>query len=247
MRSGTLSLVVLLAACDPAPRSPEPEPPTTTPPAARSDANAARAALGFIRERPLAAPRPFREQSCAQGAFAALSKPERELWLRVVDARLDTRHVLPLRITGRVTEPDLNQLDSVLAGIERPEALPDVLRAVEGLTSSRFVGVHHVIHYVSPKWVVRVGKTRPSWDAGRLDAWFMVHDAKSGEALCGTRLVVTGDASGAPRAVRLRSETRERMQSALGDRLRAATPAALTRIGADLALPSASELALARR
>jgi hypothetical protein len=233
-----LPLVTLLAACDGAAPTPETEPRPSSVPAASSEVPAARDSLRAVRERSLASPARFREQRCAAGAFETVLPAERELWLRVVDARNDTRHVLPLRITSRLAEPDLNELESVLSGVGQPEERPEALDAVEALVRKRFVGVYHVIHYVSPKWVVRAGHAKPSWDAGRLDAWFMLHDARTGAALCGTRLVILGDATGAPRAIRLRSQTREQMQAALGDRLRRATPAALARIGADLAAPA---------
>jgi hypothetical protein len=248
VRWGSLILAALLVGCGGPPPARDGEPPPPAP-AASSNAQipAARRLLRSFRERPPATPARPREQRCDAPAFERLSGAERELSLRVVDARPDTRPVLPLRITSRLTEPDLSELDAVLAGIEQPEARPRALQIVETLASRRFVGVYHVVHYASPKWVVRAGHAKPSWEAGRLDAWLMVHDAKTGDALCGTRIAVLGHAQGAPRAVRLRSDTREQLQTALGERLRESTRAALARLGGELVVPSAGDLALAQR
>jgi hypothetical protein len=48
-----------------------------------------------------------------------------------------------------------------------------------------------------------------------------------------------GDATGAPLRVRLRSDTRDRLTDALGERLRRATSDALAKISGALLLPGA--------
>lgn len=243
MTRWSLLSAALALACE---SSPKPAPPLAVALApARSQTaegvEAARARLLVMRTREPSRPARFAERRCDDAGFAARPESERELSLRVVDARYDKRHVLPMRVTRHVTAPDLNRLDQILAGVEAPEEKDSALGSVERLSRQRFVGVHHVVHYVAPKWVVRVGKLKPAWEAGRIDTWFAVHDAASGEALCSTRVSLVGDATGAPLRVRLRSDTRDRLTDALGERLRRATGEALAKISGALLLPGAGQ------
>jgi hypothetical protein len=195
----------------------------------------ARAQIRAALERPLRAPKRRRESRCSN--LGALGEGERELSLRVVDARYDTRAVLPLRVTRHLTEPDLNQLDAVLSGIESTKEPRAALESVARFGKRRFVGAYHVIHYGSPKWFVRAGKLKPSWDAGRFDAWFAIHDADTGQPRCTARITIVGDAQGAPLRARLRSETRDKLTTALGERARRATLDVVGRIAPELRLP----------
>ena len=207
-----------------------------------------RSAREHIRERlvrKLAAPEKPKETPCP--SFGNPSAREGTLSLRVIDARYDTRSVLPLRVTRHLTEPDLNELDSVLAGIEPAGDVDGALAQVARLRERRYVGAYHVIHYAGPKWFVRTTTMRPAWDAGRFDAWFVIHDATSGEAKCAARVTVNGDATNAPLRTRLRSDTRDRLTTELGERARSATEDALARITSELRLPSRAASTLARR
>jgi hypothetical protein len=245
-------LVLLLVACD---RAPSPSPPVAAPaakqaPAGELEAKTARARIQDRLNHPPTRPERFKQQRCPDAEIGRHPPAERELSLRVLDARYDLRRVLPQRVTRHLTAPDLNELDQVLAGVDAPGAAEQkraALGSVERLVRQRFVGVYHVTHYAAPKWVVRVGRVKPVWDAGRLDTWFAIHDAESGEALCASRVSVVGDATDAPVRVRLRSDTRDRLTDELGERLRAATPGALGRISSALVLPGSAEPPLARR
>jgi hypothetical protein len=238
----SFAAAVLALACD---RSPAPAPaPPQAAVAARADrelpAKAARAQVQAMLAREMVRPQRFAEQRCPDAELGSRPAAARELSLRVVDARYDKRRVIPMRVTRHVTAPDLNRLDQVLAGVEAPQELAAAATSVERLSRQRYVGVHHVVHYVAPKWVVRVGRVKPIWEAGRLDSWFAVHEAETGKALCATRITVIGDATGAPIRVRLRSETRDRLTDSLGDGLRRATSGALARISGALLLPGAA-------
>jgi hypothetical protein len=241
MTKWSLAAAALALACE---ASPKPAPPPAAalaparPPSAEGT-QAARARLLVLRTREPIRPARFAERRCDDSALATRPEVERELSLRVTDGRYDKRHVLPMRVTRHVTAPDLNRLDQILAGVEAPDEKEAALSSVERLSRQRLVGVHHVVHYVAPKWVVRVGKLKPAWEAGRIDTWFAVHDAATGEALCSTRVSVVGDATGAPLRVRLRSDTRDRLTDALGERLRRATSDALAKISGALLLPGA--------
>lgn len=240
-------LPIAISACEPAPRERLPDPPTPAAAAAprRTAIAAARAEVRTALALRLPTPRRLRQVACPK--FELANERERELGLAVVDARYDTRSVLPLEVTRHLIQPDLHRIDAVLAGIERPDELDAALETAQRLAGQRFIGAYHVIHYKGPKWYVKTSTMRPAWDAGRLDAWFVVHDAKSGEALCSTRIQIAGDATGAPLRVRLRSDTRDRLARALGERMRAATSPALAAISNGLVLPGVAATAVARR
>ena len=238
-----LALAALALACE----NPAPDPAPPAPQLKPSGDDAVRSAREHIRERllrKLQAPEKLRETPCP--SFGELGARERTLSLRVIDARYDTRSVLPLRVTRHLIEPDLNALDAVLGGIE-PGDVEGALAQVARLEERRYVGAYHVIHYASPRWFVRTTTMRPAWNAGRFDAWFVIHDAKTGEAKCAARVTVNGDATNAPLRTRLRSDTRDRLTTELGERTRSATEDALGRITGELRLPSRAASTLARR
>jgi hypothetical protein len=240
MARGWLAIVLISAGCAQAPAPSEDRPAAMLKQSSDQprpvEIRTARAQIRAALERPLPSPKRLKESRCSD--LGTLTEDERELSLRVVDARYDTRSVLPLSVTRNLTEPDLNQLDSVLAGIESADKPRAALDQVARFSKRRFVGTYHVMVYGSPKWFVKAGKLKPSWDAGRFDAWFAVHDAATGLPRCAARVTIIGDASGAPLRARLRSETRDKLTSALGERARQATSEALARIAPELRLPA---------
>lgn len=239
MRSLAVASLLALAACEqrPAPaddRAPPPVARATQAPR-RVEIRNARAQIRTSLSRPLPAPKRMKDSQCAD--LGSLDDDERLLSLRVVDARYDKRWVLPMRVTRHLTAPDLNQLEAVLAGADESGDPKSALAAVARFSRQRFIGAYHVIHYESPKWVVRADSMRPRWNAGRLDAWFAIHEAATGIPRCAARLTVIGNAEGAPVRARLRSDTRDKLTTALGVRAREATRDALARIAPELKLP----------
>lgn len=231
-----------VAACDrPSPRQSAPPTATSAAPApARDDTAAARAAADRVRaiaSRTYAMPRELDEQHCDDAALRAGASPDDlEIALAVADARADGRSVLPLRVKHFLLDPDPSALGMVLSGIDPSLPTSTALDTAAWLEARRYVGVYHVVDFSMPRRFHRPEKRHAEWHAGRLDALLVIHDAKSGAALCRTRITIVGDATGAPLAPRLRSDVRDRLTDKLGKRMRAATPGALARISAVLAL-----------
>lgn len=232
-----------VAACDrPAPLDVQalPAPASTAAAAASADAARARAAADRLRMqigRSYPTPHELDEQRCDDDAIRAGTSPgDRELSLAVVDSRADGRSVLPLRIKRYLLEPDPSALSMVLAGIDASRSKDAALDDARWLEARRYVGVYHVLDFALPRRFHRPDKRHAEWNAGRLDALFVVHDANSGAALCRKRITILGDATNASLAPRLRSDVRDRLTDTLGKRMRAATAAALARISAVLVL-----------
>jgi hypothetical protein len=159
------------------------------------------------------------------------------------DARFEKKDLLPLALTGPLTQPKLHELRDTLA-LSPPGQPPPagVVDEISALAASRFVGVFHVTEHFAADRVFRTDRGRWEWLPGTIVAWFAIHEARSGAALCQTLLVVKNDVSSAPLAPRLKSDTRARLTRELGRDLRSEAARALRRISAELEMPQGSAL-----
>jgi hypothetical protein len=242
-RSGTrLACVVaaLLSACTVGEAPNMTEPVAEVPPAApRADTARPRlaATLDAWMAKDFVTP-PAREQKCDDAGWREPPSAGRRLVLGVRDARFEKKNLLPLDLTGRLTEPNLHALRQELALSPKGRPLDASLGArVEALDARRFALVFHVTEHFGAERVFRKDRSRWEWMPGTLVAWLAVHDAGSGKALCQTLLVVKNDVKGASVAARLKSDTRERLTRELGRDVRAEAKRALTRITSALELP----------
>ncbi len=214
--------ILALAACDELHR------PTPLPALAKPTASAAsetapgnRAAYELLRLRQRLAPPPLdrTKTPCSD----QLGKARPVLFLRQVDERAESRHLLPLRITEQLESHELDRLAAAFEpGEVRLRNLGDAARVLRELTElgeRRYLGVYHVTEYSGPELILRVGKLHREWVAGRLHAWFVLYDLKSRERLCSGEIAVSNDTRDAPITSRLRSETRERLEVELGQKL----------------------------
>jgi hypothetical protein len=178
-----------------------------------------------------ALPRPLAESTCPDDRIGAETDDDasRTLVLRVEDARVERKSPLPLKITHHLSSLDLGALETATLG-DGPALDPAVPERIRWLESRRFVGTFHVTELEHPHWIHRLGHAHPEWIAGLAVSWLVIHDAKSGEPLCATRILVRNDVSDAPLAARTRSEVTERLTEALGTDTRRAAYAALRKI-----------------
>ncbi|MEB2314166.1 MAG: hypothetical protein OZ921_19860 [Sorangiineae bacterium] len=206
---------------------------------ARAERLAARLREGLGRRFPL--PRKLDDERCDDARLrAAGSGDALELALTAVDERPGAKNVLPLVVTRALIAPEPAELALALEGIAPERAPGEALGEAEWLERRRYLGVYHVLDFGLPRRFHRPERRHAEWDAGRLDALFVIHDAASGAPLCQSRLTVHGDATGAPLAVRLRSDVRDRLTRALGAELRRRTPAALAGMSGALRLREAA-------
>lgn len=198
--------------------------------------------LGAWIARDWAALRGAKEEKCDDSRFESLPREARTLVLAVRDARFEKKQLLPLDLTGSLTQPKLHLLRDELALLPDGRAPSEALVAEVGaLETRRFAGVFHVTEHYGAERVFRMDRSRWEWQPGTLVAWLAVHDASSGAALCQTLVVVKNDTRAAPVAARLKSDTRERLTRELGRDVRAAAETALRRISALLELPDAPQ------
>ncbi len=184
-----------------------------------------------------------REQRCDDSSWEGSSQEQRVLALVLRDARFEKKDLLPLALTGPLTQPKLHELRDTLA-LSPPGQPPPagVVDEISALAASRFVGVFHVTEHFAADRVFRTDRGRWEWLPGTIVAWFAIHEARSGAALCQTLLVVKNDVSSAPLAPRLKSDTRARLTRELGRDLRSEAARALRRISAELEMPQGSAL-----
>jgi len=184
-----------------------------------------------------------REEKCDESKWGELPADERTLVLAVRDARFEKKNLLPLALTGPLTQPRLHALRDQLA-LAPPGRPPSELLAgeISALERRRFAGVFHVTEHYGAERVFRTDRGRWEWMPGTLVAWLAVHDGRTGAALCQTLLVVKNDTRSAPLAPRLKSDTRERLTRDLGRDVRAEAARALSRISTRLELPETPEV-----
>lgn len=237
LSSGLLSLV----GCDerrapppPAELAPAPSPVKTTDPKLTET-------LSAWINKDWSAFRATRDEKCDAERFAGLPADARTLVLAVHDARFEKKRLLALDLTDALTQPKLHALRDELA-LAAPGQTPSAALTdeVESLAKRRFVGVFHITEHYGAERVFRMDRSRWEWMPGTLVAWFAVHDAKSGAALCQSLMVVKNDVTSAPIAARLKSDTRERLGRELGRDVRAEARRALARISSELELPEAT-------
>jgi hypothetical protein len=139
----------------------------------------------------------------------------RTLVLRQVDERVESRELVPLRITEQLRTHELDELGRTFeAGRERDGER--VLRDLARVAEHRYLGVYHVTEYTGPELVLRVGEPRRKWAPGVLRAWLVLYDLDTKQRLCAVDLTVRSDPQGAPTSSRLRSETRQRLEVEFG-------------------------------
>jgi hypothetical protein len=143
----------------------------------------------------------------------------RTLVLRQVDHRVESRQLLPLRITDQLRTHELDELGRHFetgrdSGGERDadRLLGELGRAGQ----HRYLGIYHVTEYAGPQLVLRVGELRRKWEPGSLHAWLVIYDLEAKQRLCAFELGVRSDPRDAPTSSRLRSETRQRLEVELG-------------------------------
>ena len=141
----------------------------------------------------------------------------RTLAFRAQDARFEKKNLIPLRVTRAFTSVDAPALESQLM---RDEALDLAKSRIEWLAARRYVGVFHVTDYAEPHWISLADRAKAEWVPGWIVAWLVVHDARSGAALCSTQVHVKNDVTNAPLGSRTRSETTERLTAESAPRWR---------------------------
>jgi hypothetical protein len=235
-RSAQLLILLGLGACE----QQSPLPTAVASPAARQASAAPSRAQLLEKLRPWLTrqddkPKKLSQRPCPDEAIraAASSDDERTLALRAQDGRWEKRSLIPLRVTREVTSPDPTSLESTLIskGTRLDAKLGD---QVDWLARRHYVGVFHFLDYSGPRVIHRLNRAKPEWVAGWALTWLVVHDAKSGEALCATQIQVKNDVSAAPLEKRRRSDVTEQLTTALGRKLREAAPAALAKISSEL-------------
>lgn len=202
----------------------------------RSQLAEARALVRTEISRRWTLPAKLHEKRCPDAELRSLPEAQRELALAVADSRYQGRSVLPLEVTRHLVDPDPNRLEAQLVGIDHQGSSDAAVATIRWLAARRYVAVFHIVDYGGARRFHRIGHRHAEWDPGRILAWLVIHDAKSGKAICETRLAVAGDAHGAPLAIRLRSGTRRRLTEQLGKRLRRAARPALSRLSSVLYL-----------
>lgn len=151
--------------------------------------------------------------------------------LLTVDARTQTKNLIPRRVAERLESGEHGLLRSVLdADASADTKRRDVPASATSLTREdllqiqrqRFLGVFYITEYQGPSLILRVGKLRREWYAGSLSAKFMLFDTKDARMICGSELRVSNDVKTAPIRTRLQAETRGRLERELGDAMRRA-------------------------
>ncbi len=149
---------------------------------------------------------------------ASPDEASRTLILRQVDERVESRELVPLRITEQLRTHELDELGrGFQTGRERDRER--LLRELERVAEHRYLGVYHVTEYAGPELVLRVGELRRKWAPGILRAWLVLYDLTTKQRLCAADITVRSDTEGAPISSRLRSETRQRLEVELGKSL----------------------------
>lgn len=239
MRSAAPALLLALVACETrapvAARATESASPKAA--AENVDRSALHARLRPWLDRHDALPKKLAQLPCPDQALrqSGLSDDERTLAWRVEDARYEKKSLLPLRVTRELVSPSPADLEATLTDARADEA-KRAAEAVSWLERRRFVGTFHVVDYAAPKVIHRIDRAKPEWVGGWLSAWLVVHDAKTGAALCATPVHAKIDTSKTSLDKRRRSELTEELTSSLSLALRQAAPGALSKITSELSL-----------
>ncbi|HWA73680.1 MAG TPA: hypothetical protein VG937_15145 [Polyangiaceae bacterium] len=138
---------------------------------------------------------------------------EADLAVRVEDARVERRDLLPLDLSTALRSESSEQS-------ARPRYLAELL--VDG--------------YSAPRLFRRLNAPRSEWAAGSLQGRLVVHDLSEHRILCQVSLRAKGNADGAPIRRRLREDTRRSLERKLYGRVRDAMETALGSISSVLRL-----------
>jgi hypothetical protein len=199
-------------------------PPSAPKPAGEGESRAALQrtgvdALTLGSEAPLPAAQGSARERCPDELLPHGSPAVSSLAVRVEDARLERRNLLPLDLSSALN------------------AGPSVREPASGYLAQLLID-----GYSAPRLFRRLDAPRSEWAAGHLQARLVVHDLRAGRVLCQVPLRVRGDASGAPISRRMRESTRTALETKLYARTREAMIAALGSISSVLRLAHGAAL-----
>jgi hypothetical protein len=187
-------------------------------------------------------PRPerFREQPCPD---PSLDRRAPTLVLATDDVRYEPKHLLPLDLLEQLLGPDRRFAPHALKfGETAPAALSveeaeSALSELEALAERRYKAVYYVTDYASPKLIRKKNRVRSEWLPGVVASWLVVHDLKSGRALCQTQVIARNDVTDEPISRKMKASVRQRLIIELAGTLRSEGKLALARISSTLKFP----------
>lgn len=168
-----------------------------------------------------------------------------------LDLRVQTRSLVPRRVTERLESGEFelltSQLDeetgaeSSLTRQEAPASASSLTREdIERIAQQRYLAVFYINLYQGPALILRVGKIRREWFEGNISARLVLFDTVQQQAICSTNVRAKNDVKDAPIRSRLQAETRGRLERALGDALRQEAARATARVAPQLQWPETS-------
>jgi hypothetical protein len=187
-------------------------------------------------------PRPerFRERACPD---AMLDRSASTLLLATEDARYEPKHLLPLDMLEQLLGADRRFAaharrfgDTAPASLGDDEAERE-LAELDQLAKRRYKAIYYITDYASPKLVRRKNRVRSEWLPGVVASWLVVHDLRSGEALCQTQVIVRNDVTDEPISRRMKATVKQRLVKELATALRSEGQVALARISKTLRFP----------
>lgn len=165
---------------------------------------------------------PALPEALADCAVANLSiESDGPLATAYVDARTQSKHLIPRRIAERLESEDMSELLHAAELLEgrSPEELSVLEAAVGAWAKRRYLGVFYITDYAGPALILRVGELKRSWVAGHFTAKFALLDTQEQRLLCGYRLHVQNETKDSPIRSRLQSDTRIKLERELAVRL----------------------------
>jgi len=204
------------------------------------------------RLRPPTMPNPGTVPDCSAVDVLPTTQPElQRVVLANLDVRVQTRSLVPRRVTERLESGEVELLtsqidaetgaDRSLTRKEAPVSASSLTREdVERIERQRYLVVFYINHYQGPALILRVGKLRREWFEGNMSARLVLFDTVQQQAICGTQVRAKNDVKDAPIRSRLQAETRNRLERALGDALRQEAARATQRAAPQLQWPEAS-------
>lgn len=198
-------------------------------------------------EQPFARPPELREQACPDAELQRFQAPELTLGLEARDSRAQSKELIPFKILESLRVDPLRRAEAeALEATAQGDGLR-LVRTLEGgtqglamlrsLSSRRFLGVFHVLHYKQPIFAYNARKNRRVWTPGHIIAWLVIHDLDQGNALCQTALRAKNHVHLGTQAAHARELTRTKLEVELADTLRTEAQGALERITRELTLP----------
>lgn len=187
-------------------------------------------------------PRPehFREQACPDATLDAAAST---LVLATEDVRYEPKHLLPLDMLEQLLGGDRRFAaharrfgDTTPASLDEEEAA-SALAELDQLAKRRYKAIYYITDYASPKLVRRKNRVRSEWLPGVVASWLVVHDLKSGGALCQAQVIVRNDVKDEPISRRMKATVKQRLLGELASALRSEGKLALGRISKTLKFP----------